>query len=287
MATGNIHRKGRQRLLTFAFSAALWLAAGAVAAQKLPRNEPVPGGVAVLALPAQAARPRVSYQGRPVMVVRHRAHWYAVVGIPLSVKPGRESLRLNGRHSLRFEVVAKTYPSQHITIKNRHMVNPTAAELKRIRRDRVRIDKAVRLWTARADVPVRLAMPVHGPLSSTFGLRRYFNGEPRAPHSGWDIAVPAGTPIHAPAPGTVVLTGDFFFDGNMVVIDHGQGLATLYAHIHRIKVHRGESVKAGQIIGTVGRTGRATGPHLHWGVSLNDARVDPALFVTDAPVAAR
>lgn len=287
MAAANIHRKGRRWLSVLAAGAALCLAAGTSRAQDLPRNEPAPGGVAVLALPAQATRPRVSYQGRPVMVIRHQGRWYAVVGIPLSVKPGPESLRLNEHHTLRFEVAAKTYPSQHITIKNRHMVNPTPAELKRIHRDRVRIDKAVTHWTDRADVPVRLAMPVHGPLSSTFGLRRYFNGEPRAPHSGWDIAVPTGTPIHAPAAGTVVLTGDFFFDGNMVVIDHGQGLVTLYAHIHRIKVHMGEAVKAGQVIGTVGRTGRATGPHLHWGVSLNDARVDPALFVTDAPVAAR
>ncbi len=287
MKAGDVHRTRRKRLLTLVATAALWLTAGAALAQPLPRNEPVPGGVAVLALPAQSTPPEARYQGRPVMVVKHQGTWYAVVGIPLSTKPGQQTLRLNGRQALRFDVTDKTYPSQHITIKNRHMVNPTPAELKRIRRDRVRIKKAVSHWTARADVPVRLAMPVHGPLSSTFGLRRYFNGEPRAPHSGWDIAVPAGTPIHAPAAGTVVLTGDFFFDGNMVVIDHGQGLITLYAHIQRIKVHMGEHVKAGQVIGTVGQTGRATGPHLHWGVSLNDARVDPALFVPNPPVAAR
>ncbi|HKK13386.1 MAG TPA: peptidoglycan DD-metalloendopeptidase family protein [Gammaproteobacteria bacterium] len=258
-----------------------------VFAQSLPRNEPVPGGVAVIALPHQSSRPRVAYGRHRAMVVRHAGTWYAVVGIPLSTRPGEATLKLNGDHPLHFQVASKTYPSQHITIKNRHMVNPTHKELKRIWRDKARIDKALAHWSGKTEVPLRLRMPVHGPLSSTFGLRRFFNGEPRKPHSGWDIAVPEGTPIHAAAAGTVALTGNFFFDGNMVLLDHGQGLVTLYAHMHKIKVHMGQHVQAGQVIGVVGRTGRATGPHLHWGISLNDARVDPALFVPKGAVAAR
>jgi murein DD-endopeptidase MepM/ murein hydrolase activator NlpD len=110
-------------------------------------------------------------------------------------------------------------------------------------------------------------------------LRRFFNGEPRNPHAGVDIAIAEGTPAWAPADGTVVQTGDYFFNGRTVMIDHGNGVISMLCHLSRIEVKAGDRVRQGQTIGRVGKTGRATGPHLHWTVSINNARVDPLLLL--------
>ncbi len=266
------------------FALLLLLASPALWAASLPPAEPVPGGIAIVPLPASGpTAPAARYHGDRVLVVRSGHDWRAVVGIPLGAKPGPQQLTLTGRDGRQstvvFRIHAKTYASQHITLKNKHMVNPTKQELNRIWREEKAIHAALRTWRASPAVVLRLKPPIHGIRTSPFGLRRFFNGEPRRPHSGIDIAAPLGTPIHAPAPARVVLTGHFFFDGNCVFLDHGNGLVTMYAHMSKIEVKAGQRVKSGQVIGLVGATGRATGPHLHWGVSMNDARIDPDLLL--------
>lgn len=245
-------------------------------------NAPVPGGVAVIPLGAAVTPPHVTFDGRRVMVVRDSdEQWIAIVGIGLKTQPGPQAVQVQGGGSLPFKVESKDYKAQHITLKNKRQVSPNPDDLKRIERELNEQVAAYRVYREGV-LPsnVILDRPVEGGrLSSPFGLRRFFNGEERNPHSGLDFAVPTGTPVKAPAAGRVVLVGDYFFNGKTVFVDHGQGFISMFCHLSAIDVKVGDEVGRGELIGKVGATGRATGPHLHWNVSLNDARVDPAIFI--------
>ncbi|MCD5973309.1 peptidoglycan DD-metalloendopeptidase family protein [Pseudomonas quasicaspiana] len=246
-------------------------------------NKPVPGGVAVVDLGNAAQAPTATYDGKPVLVVKEQGvRWLAIVGVPLTVKPGAQKLiakDASGNRTLNFVVGNKKYPEQRITLKNQRQVNPNPDDLKRIDGELAEQLKAYRSFSPGTPSNLALDKPVAGPLSSKFGVRRFFNGEERNPHSGLDFAVPAGTPIKAPAAGKVILTGNYFFNGNTVFVDHGQGFISMFCHMSKIDVKVGDAVPRGGVVGRVGSTGRATGPHMHWNVSLNDARVDPAIFI--------
>ena len=246
-------------------------------------NKPVPGGVAVVQLGQEAAIPTATYQGKPVLVVREEGRdWIAIVGIPLTAKTGNQQIAVKqagASRNLGFTVGAKHYKEQRITLKNTRQVNPLPEDLKRINRELAEQTAAYRSFSPGTPSNLVLDKPVNGPLSSPFGLRRFFNGEERNPHSGLDFAVPAGTPIKTPAAGKVILIGNYFFNGNTVFVDHGQGFISMFCHMSKIDVKLGDQLPRGGVVGRVGATGRATGPHMHWNVSLNDARVDPAIFI--------
>ncbi|MGB0126291.1 MAG: peptidoglycan DD-metalloendopeptidase family protein [Rhodocyclaceae bacterium] len=254
------------------------------AAHALPHAANVPGGVAVLRVgEASSPAPRAWFQEQPVLVTRDGDGWFAVVGLPLTLQPGRYALQFGAeaaaKRSEAFEVTAKDYPVQHVRIKDQRKVTPAAEDMLRIEREQVIINDVKRLWREEPQPDLALRLPAQGPLSSRFGLRRYFNGEPRAPHSGLDVSVPLGAPVVSAARGVVANTGEYFFNGNTVFVDHGQGLVTMYCHLSRIDVKPGDKVASGQPVGLVGKTGRASGPHLHWTVMLNGASVDPELFL--------
>jgi murein DD-endopeptidase MepM/ murein hydrolase activator NlpD len=250
----------------------------------MPQAKQVPGGVALVDLgPASTPRPAARLGDKPVLVQARDGRWQAVVGLSLSLDPGRHHLAVTPpggkteKHPI--DVVAKQYAEQHLTIKNKRKVNPNAEDMKRITAERVRINAALNAWYDVPNPDLDFVTPLEGPRSDSFGKRRFFNGQPRRPHGGMDIAMPTGTPIVAAADGRVTETGDFFFNGNSVFLDHGQGLMTIYMHLDGIDVEPGQVVTKGQQVGTVGATGRVTGPHLHLSVRLNGTYVDPGLFL--------
>jgi murein DD-endopeptidase MepM/ murein hydrolase activator NlpD len=263
-----------------AFAAATGSGAKSV---QLPRESHVPGGIFTLEISAPADQPPVvMFEGARAMVLRAGDRWVGVVGIPLSVEPGKATVdvRTAGapeRH-VEFEITAKEYSVQRLKVAPR-TVDLSQEDLARTERERPVLQAAMATFTEEQPATLRLKQPVPGVRSSSYGLRRVFNDQPRNPHTGMDIAATTGTPVKAPAAGRIVATGGFFFNGNTVLIDHGQGLVTMYCHLSAIGVKKGDVVKTGEVIGKVGATGRVTGPHLHWGVVLNRTMVDPQLFL--------
>ncbi len=261
-----------------------WLAV-LPAAHALPREAVVPGGIALVRLGEAAQAPKVWFQEKRVAVLRDGRGWVALVGLPLRLAPGAHELRVVAHgvektKSLR--VADKRYALQRFTVPDRRKVEPLPEDELRIAREQKRIDEIKAAFSDEADPDLAFRLPAQGRLSGNFGLRRIINGLERNPHAGIDVAVPVGTPVHAAGAGVVVETGDFFFNGNSVYIDHGQGFVTLYCHLERADVRPGERVVAGQRIGLSGNTGRSSGPHLHWTVLANGTAVDPRLFLPKA-----
>jgi hypothetical protein len=241
-----------------------------------------PGGVAVLPVgDAEFAMPIVHFGEQRVMVRREGDQWVAVVGISLDQPTGPTTLHIdnNPEHQVEFEILPHAYREQRLSVERKY-VDLSTEQLDRVTTERTILDNAIGAWRSETPESLELHAPVDGKRSSSFGLRRFFNDQPRSPHKGMDIAAVKGTPSVAPGSGLVAVTGDFYFNGNTVILDHGQGFVTLYCHLDVIDVTAGNSVQTGDIVGKVGATGRVTGAHLHFSTYLNGTAVDPALFIT-------
>ncbi len=254
----------------------------------LPREDRTPGGIALVDISSQyQPGTQALFNDHRVKIQHHGGRVVAVVGIPLSAPGDQVSLQLETsgdpagktRTSIPIKLHPASYPEEHMTIADNNKVSPDADSMRRIRRETGLINGYLRHWQTDHTGFGPMTLPVTGRHSSAFGQRRIINGQPRRPHSGMDIAAPTGTPIYAPATGIATGAGNFFFNGNSLFVDHGNGLVSMFCHLEKILASPGEPVSQGQLLGRVGSTGRVTGPHLHWSLSLNDARVDPLLFI--------
>ena len=225
----------------------------------------------------------VAWAGRDVPFVREGERWLTVIGVDLDVAPGEHPAPISlhyagGRAQARQEVIevkGKSFPTTRLTVAPKYVELSPENQARANREAKETAALYARLtphkyWTGKFETPISGATD-----GRNFGSRRVFNKQPRAPHSGADLRASTGTKILASNAGKVVLAHDFFFNGNAVFIDHGLGVYTMYLHLSKILVQPGDMVERGQVVGLAGATGRVTGPHLHWGVRIGDARVDP------------
>ncbi len=251
-----------------------------------PTHTPRPGGVVAIAVAADDSNsaPLIMFGDKRALVLDADDGWIAIIGIPLDYPIGPAVAKVGAggpeRRTIDFEVEPHSYREQRLTV-SKGYVDLTEEQLNRVGRERKIIDRALTNWRETKLTDISLIAPVTGRRSSSFGLRRFFNDQPRSPHKGMDIAAELGTPIVSPAAGTVTATGNYYFNGNTIIVDHGQGFVTMYCHLDSIGVEEGQKLQAGATIGKVGETGRVTGPHLHFGTYLNGTAVDPALFLSE------
>jgi murein DD-endopeptidase MepM/ murein hydrolase activator NlpD len=248
------------------------------------KNTPISGGIAVIDFETNNENPTAFYNNMPLYVQHIKdQHWQVLVGIPLMEKLGKKSIKVqdNLTRSFDFEVTEHNYTEQYITLKGKKKkyVNPNLAHMDRINKERPILSNARKIFSNNTVSDGLFTRPVNGVTTSPFGLKRFYNKQPRRPHTGLDYAGDTGTPIKAPADGKVILAGKFFFNGNAIFLDHGQGLISVYIHMNERLAQQGQQIKQGDVIGTIGQTGRATGPHLHWGIYLNQTVVNPNLLM--------
>jgi len=232
----------------------------------------------------------VIWREKTVPAFHAGAAWTTILGVDLDTTPGEHPaealLTMDDGHVERREilikVVAKTFPTTPLKVEER-FVELGKADLERSRRESKETEAIYGRITTDLVPEERFIVPIPGVAGRNFGERRIFNGQPRAPHAGADLHAASGTPVHATNRGRVVLAKNLFFTGNTVILDHGLGIYSIYAHLSRIDARSGEIVKNGQIIGLVGATGRVTAPHLHWAMRVQGARVDPFSLVGAAP----
>ncbi len=235
-------------------------------------DHPYPGGVILLkGVPKQVGF--VKMWGKRFGVFELSRKRMCLLPVPLGTPPGIYTLFI-GSQRRKIRVYAKRYPEEHLTVAS-NMVSYTPEILARVKREICLIKKKVAPFRPYNFIDGPFVWPLNTRITSPFGLRRFFNGKPRSPHGGIDLAAPRGTPVRAANAGHIVLARHLYLPGNTIIIDHGLGIYTIYAHLSRFLVHEGDMVKRGQIIALSGATGRVTGPHLHFGCYIEGIKIDP------------
>lgn len=253
--------------------------ANGIGVVQIPTNIPQGGLLFGLVPPGSA----LNYQGRALRIANNGRF---VIGIARE-QTGILSLKLTApdgsMRTLEVAITPRTFPLERVNGVPEQTVNPSPEIAARIVREQAEVNAVRTHDDDRADFDTTYIWPVKGRISGVFGSQRIYNGTPASPHSGVDIAAAKGTPIHAPAGGIVTFANpDLYLTGGTVLIDHGFGVSSNFLHMSRIDVKLGDRVEQGQVIGLVGATGRATGPHMHWGMNWFNVRVDPQLLMESA-----
>ncbi len=248
------------------------------------------GGVCLVAAssrdPLETARGEFDGERFPLTRMPRNVGFQGLLGIDMSKPSGSYRLKVSGKTAsqklltkvITVSVKKVMFGTQRLTLP-RSMVDLDPETLQRVNRESRRMKAVLRGYRQERLWRGAFIRPVDGDVTTPFGVRRILNDQPRSPHSGVDLRAPEGTPIHACNDGMVVLVGEMFFSGKSVVLDHGFGMYSMYFHLSEARVQEGEAIPRGAVIGLVGSTGRASGPHLHWGVRLNGARVDPLSLI--------
>ncbi|HAT8672307.1 M23 family metallopeptidase [Legionella pneumophila] len=248
----------------------------------LPENHSVNGGLTIIPIDFNQ-KPEAYFEGKriPVLPSTQPRQWLLIVAIPLKNTNSVQYINVTKpiKASIPFHVSQKFYSTQFLNIKDISKVAPQPEDLIRIEKETKKLTQIFANYSNTNPFEKQFTAPLRGPITSLFGLKRVYNKQPRDPHSGLDIAADEGKPVYAVNQGVVADTGDYFFTGNTVILDHGMGVFSVYAHLSKILVKTGETVKQGQELGLVGMTGRVTGPHLHWTMVVNQTLVEPLLFV--------
>lgn len=247
-------------------------------------NNSFPGGIAVIDFLTSHSKPQAFYNNVPLFVQKIRNNqWQAFVGIPLLTELGEKEItvKTDSEQNIKFNVKYRPYEQESINFAgdNNKYLNPNLSHQERIIKERKLLASARKYFSSRALSNSFFIKPINNNISSKFGNRRVINGKDSLPHTGIDLRGNIGESIKSAADGRVILIGDYFFNGKCVFIDHGQGLISAYMHMQKVLVDYGQEIKQGELLGTIGMTGKATGPHLHWSVYLNRTAINPALLL--------
>ncbi len=241
-------------------------------------SRPFPGAPLLVEVPERAKE--VVFLGKTYRPFTFKGKHFVLAAISLGTKPGLYKAQIKGDSGgiLEVRIYPKRYPSERLTVPPK-MIHYPPEVLSRIKREVHLIKMTVSKVSSEIFLDGPFVWPASGRISSPFGFRRIYNGIPRSPHSGLDIALPEGTPVKAANRGKVALVGDFYLPGKTVILDHGLGIYTVYCHLKKILVQKGELVAKGETLALSGKSGRVTGPHLHFGVYIQGVKVDPKVLL--------
>ena len=248
---------------------------------EFPIHSPYPGGV----VSADIANikfndKKINSEGLKSYICKYSFNKYKIlIPIPLDFSKNRVEIKQDDMLLNTIEILEKDYRESRITISNQEYVSPSKDLLPRIREEYELSQGAKNTVSLSKIKNWKMIIPVQGVMSSEFGVKRFINNEPRNRHSGMDIAAPEGTEVIAPLSGEIIIASNFFYKGNVIYVNHGAGLVSSYSHLSKIEVKNGDKIKTGDIIGLVGKTGRVTGPHLHWEIYLMGVAINPEIFL--------